>query len=346
MKRIMTLGLILLGTIYLLPFITFGKSAATDKGLTKETGTVSESVIDELFSSNGNKSKDWDKNQKVTVLIAGEVKELTMEEYLPGVLAAEIPASFPVEALKAQAVAARTYAVYKKKLVELGSKPPESHKGAVLCDDPKHCKGYVDLDAKAKELWGSKADEYVKIIKNAVKDTDGVIVTYDNQPIAAVFHAAAAKKTESAADVWGTATPYLKSVDSPGGDVSPRYIGTVELTGANFKEKFLKQYPTAKLNTPIGTWFKASKRSQAGGVISVEVGGVRVSGIAIREMFSLNSTNFTLSYNNDSITFHTTGYGHGVGLSQYGARLMALEGKTYEDIVKWYYQGVTLKKLG
>ena len=343
MKRIMMLGLILLSTIYLLPFVTVGKSAGTDI-LATDANTASESVADEIMTPNTSSSKNWDKDQKVTVLIEGEVKELTFDEYLPNVLAAEIPASFPDEALKAQAVAARTYVVYKKRLVELGNAPPESHKGAVLCDDPKHCQPYVDLNAKAKELWGSKANDYVKKITDAVKATDGITITYDNEPIAAVFHAASSKKTESAADVWGTDTPYLKSVDSPGGDASPKYIATAEVSETEFKETFLKQYPDAKLDIPINSWFKASSRSPAGGVISVEVGGVRVQGREIREMFALNSTNFTLSFTNDSITFHTTGYGHGVGLSEYGARELALEGKTYEEILKWYYQGVTLKK--
>ncbi len=345
MKRIFMMGLILLGAVYLMPFVTAGSSVSPDDPGT-DVDTVPESIAEEIMNSGKNQSGDWDKDTKVTVLISGEVREMTLENYLPGVLAAEIPASFPDEALKAQAVAARTYVMYKKRLVELGSAPPESHKGAVLCDDPKHCKAYIDINAKAEELWGSKADEYVKKITDAVKATDGMAATYQNEPIAAVFHAASSPKTESAADVWGADTPYLKSVDSPGGEASPKYSATVEVPDTEFREKFLKKYPDAKLDAPINTWFKASIRSEAGGIISVEVGGVRVSGTVIREMFALNSTNFTLSFTENTITFHTTGYGHGVGLSQYGARQMALDGKTWEDIIKWYYQGVTITKEG
>lgn len=343
MKRIIMLGLILLGAVYMLPFVTAGKTEAViDPG----TGidTIPESVADEIMASDISAKEDWDKDQTVTVLIEGEVKELSLQKYLPGVLAAEIPASFPTEALKAQAVAARTYALYKKRLVELGNAPPESHKGAVLCDDPKHCKAYIDIDLKAKDLWGSNSEEYIKKIKDAVNATDGVTISYQNEPIAAVFHAVSSKKTESALSVWGADTPYLQSVDSPGGEASPKYTATFEVTDSKFREKFLAKYPDAMLDTPTGTWFKASDRSGAGGIISVEVGGVRVPGTAIREMFALNSTNFTLSFTENTITFHTTGYGHGVGLSQYGARQMALDGKTYEEILKWYYQGITLKK--
>lgn len=343
MKRIMMLGFVLLGAVYLLPFVTAGK---TEASVNPGTGidTVPESVAEEIMTSNAASKEDWDQAQTVTVLIAGEVKELTLEAYLPGVLAAEIPASFPDEALKAQAVAARTYVMYKKRLVELGNEPPESHKGAVLCDDPKHCKAYIDIDAKAKELWGGSAEEYVGKIKDAIKATDGITITYQNEPIAAVFHAVSSKKTESAANVWGADTPYLQSVDSPGGEASPKYTATVEVSDTQFREKFLAKYPDANLDAPVNMWFKASERSDAGGIISVEVGGVRVPGTEIREMFALNSTNFTLTFTEGSITFHTTGYGHGVGLSQYGARQMALDGKSYEEILKWYYQGVTLKK--
>lgn len=143
---------------------------------------------------------------------------------------------------------------------------------------------------------------------------------------------------------WGTDTPYLQSVESPGGDVSPKYFASTEVSGEKFKQVFLQKYPDANFDAPISTWFKASERSEAGGVISVEVGGVRVKGTEIREMFSLNSTNFTLTFQPSSLTFHTTGYGHGVGLSQYGAKKLAEDGKTYEEILQWYYQGATLKK--
>ncbi|MDP4109906.1 MAG: stage II sporulation protein D [Bacillota bacterium] len=343
MKRILMLGIVLLGAVYLLPFITTGKNTeAVDPAAAYDTAP--ESVADGLIPANSGFEGKYDKAKKVTVLISGQVKEMTLGEYLPGVLAAEIPASFPDEALKAQAVAARTYAMYKIRLSELGKAPPESHKGAILCDNPKHCKAYINLDEKAAELWGSKAEEYSKKIKNAVKATDGVTVTYQNEPIAAVFHAASSKKTENAADVWGTDTPYLKSVDSPGGDASPKYSAEVTIPITEFKEKFLKKYPNAKLDASVSDWFKASRRSEAGGIIDVEVGGVRVAGTAIRELFGLNSTNFTVSHKEDSITFHTTGYGHGVGLSQYGARALALQGKNYEEILKWYYKGVTIKK--
>lgn len=286
-----------------------------------------------------------DNELKITALIKGEVKTLSMSEYLCGVLAAEMPASFPEEALMAQAVAARTYTMYKKRLYELGTAIPESHKGAIVCDDPRHCKGYIDLDARARELWGEESEKYRAKIAAAVLKTDGKIMVHNNEPIAAVFHAASGPKTEKSADVWGTDTPYLQSVESPGGEASPRYLSDVTVSAEEFRLKFAAKYPDAKLDTAPSEWFKDSTRSDAGGIISVLVGGVRVNGTSVREIFALNSTNFTVTSASDSITFHTTGYGHGVGLSQYGARQMALLGKNCEEILKWYYSGIKITNM-
>lgn len=351
MKRIFLMGLTVFILIFILPL--FGreqkKTGDTDgkdvQQILEELQTSPESVTDELLSGTSTqKSTGLDEQTKVTVLIDGTVRELTLAEYLPCVLTAEMPAEFPEEALKAQAVAARTYAVYKKRLIELGQSPPESHQGAELCADYHHCKAYVDVWQDAEKLWGSKSDTYRDKIVQAVRDTNGLILVYENEPIAAVFHAASAEKTENAVDVWGAETPYLESVESPGGDASPRYYASVEVTKEEFVQKFKAKYPQADLSTPINTWFRASKRSEAGGVITVAVGGIRVKGTEIREMFGLNSTNFKLKFTENTITFQTTGYGHGVGMSQYGARALALEGKKYDEILAWYYKNTELKK--
>ena len=285
----------------------------------------------------------YDASHRVTVLIEGAVQEMDLDRYLVGVLAAEMPASFPVEALKAQAVAARTYALYKESLYgKNGEDAPESHQGAVLCADSGHCKAYCDVRQRGEDLWGANQTFYTNKITAAVHDTDGLIMVHEGKPIAAVFHAASAEKTEAAVDVWGSEVPYLVSVSSPGGEASNAYHATVELMQSDFAAAFQAAHPQADFSGAADTWFSQIRRSEAGGVISLSVGGVVVEGREIRSLAGLNSTNFTISVQESVLVFTTVGYGHGVGMSQYGARALALEGKTFDEILKHYYTGVAL----
>ncbi|MBR5285122.1 MAG: stage II sporulation protein D, partial [Clostridia bacterium] len=282
----------------------------------------------------------------ITLCHEGEVVELDLHTYLCGVVAAEMPASFPEAALEAQAVAARTYSLYQLGLYDNGKAIPESHQGAQLCSDYTHCKAYTDLAAKSGDLWGANAAYYRDRITRAVERTDGRIATYEGEPIAAVFHSTSSERTESALAVWGNDTPYLVSVESPGGEASPRWQGEVVLSTAEVKEKLLGKWTDMMLDCEPQEWFKASERSEAGGIITVAVGGVRVKGTELRTLLGLNSTNFTMKVEGDQICFSTTGYGHGVGMSQYGAKALAEEGKTCDEIIKWYYTGVEVEQLG
>lgn len=338
MKRLLIFFFALTAILYAMPIFTLGfvrEETPIEEPTLEDDRTVGEAILVDQPES-------YDRATRVTVCIEGKASDMTIHDYLCGVVAAEMPASFPEEALKAQAVAARTYTLYKIKLYESGTPTPESHNGAQLCDDPTHCKGYCDIRVKAAELWGQSAEKYSACIENAVTATDGIIATYQGEPIAAVFHAASGARTESAIDVWGGDAPYLQSVPSIGGEASASFHASVTVTAEQFKTVFLGKYPKADLSALPATWFKDSERSEAGGVITVLVGGVRVKGTEIRSMFGLNSTNFRLMYTESSLTFETTGYGHGVGLSQFGARAMALEGKNYEEIIKSYYTGVDL----
>lgn len=307
-----------------------------------ESSQLEEEKLGQALAVSG---QSFDEKTQVTVLMGEKVETLTLGQYLQGVVAAEMPASFPPEALKAQAVAARTYTIYKLEAYAQGVEIPSVHQGAQLCDDFSHCKAYVNLKSTQEKLWGDKAPEYAALIEQAVSTTDGMVVTYQGAPVAAVFHAASAGKTEAALDVWGTAHPYLVSVESPGEEECPKYLGTVSINPKEFASKFWETHPEANFNEAPITWFKDSARSQSGGIINVLVGGVRVSGNEIRNLLGLNSTNFTLQASDEALVFSTTGYGHGVGMSQYGARELALEGKSFGDILKWYYTGteITIK---
>lgn len=279
-------------------------------------------------------------NGEITVSIHGEARTMPLESYVEGVVAAEISPDFPEEAIKAQAVAARTYAVYK---VNAGR--PMQHRDADVCDDYTHCAAYLDLAAAASARWGEAADANTQKIQKAVRDTAGEILTAEGKAIVAVFHSASAARTESAKDIWGSDIPYLKSVVSPGGSACERYEGTVRMTHEEFRKKIAESYPAADLSGDPSRWFETSTRSDAGSVIVCTLGGVQVKGTDLREILGLNSSNFTLTIDEDTITFHTIGYGHGVGLSQYGAKYYAGQGYSYDKILAHYYPGTALGQL-
>ncbi len=275
----------------------------------------------------------------VTLYRDGKVETLPLSEYLEGVVAAEMPALFPEEALKAQAVAARTYTM--KKLV---STPDKSHNGAALCDNPSHCKAYKPVSTVAAS-WSDKSEEYTAKIRRAVSETDGEILLYNGEPISAVFHSTSSGVTENAKDVWGGDAPYLVSVKSEGEEESPHYEEEKEFEPDEFRKIFLGKYTKAVFDVNPENWVTNISRSTAGGIKTLSVGGVSVKGSEVRGLFGLNSTNFTLLYDNGKMKFKTRGYGHGVGMSQYGARAKALEGEKYEEILKSYYTGVELGKI-
>jgi len=278
-----------------------------------------------------------DAETMVTVLTEGNVESLPLDGYLQGVVAAEMPALFPEEALKAQAVAARTYTMKRA-----SETPDASHKGAMVCDNPNHCKAYKPL-TKASANWGASSADYEQKIKAAVNDTDGEILLYEGEPISAVFHSSSAKKTEAAADVWGRDVPYLQSVESVGDTDAPNYESTVRVPVEEFRTKVLATYQNADFSkTPI---FGEPVRSAAGGVKTVSVGGVNITGQKLRAMFGLKSANFTVTEETDAVVFQTVGYGHGVGMSQYGARGLALQGMGYREILGHYYTGTELGKI-
>lgn len=272
----------------------------------------------------------------VNVLLEGDqVVTLTMEQYLWRVVAAEMPASFEPEALKAQAVAARTFAYNRM------GKTVENHPEADLCTDSSCCQAYID-PAEAAANWGEGADVYTQKIADAVAATDGMVILYEGQPIEALFHSSSAGRTLDAVEVWGASVPYLTGVDSPEGEEVPDYHSTVAMTPEEFRTTFLAQYPQADFSGEPADWFGEVTHSSNGGVENMQVGGVTVSGVELRTLFSLRSAAFAVTADETAVTFSVTGYGHGVGMSQYGANALAKEGKTYREILSWYYTGVTI----
>ena len=267
----------------------------------------------------------------------GEAMELEGRDYIIHVVAAEMPASFSEEALKAQAVAAFTYAVYRKSNGADGA-----HEGCELCTDSTHCKAYAS-DDYLRSLWGENFDTFYRKIADAVDAVYGEYLTYENEPIAAVFHSVSSGVTEAAVDVWGHHYPYLVSVDSSLDKTLKGYETTVTVTEKEFRSAMKTYSGACDFSDDPSAWIGKPERTTAGSVLTVSVGGVPVTGAKMRSLFDLRSANFTVSYKDGAFTFTVHGYGHGVGMSQYGANLMAKEGATYDEILHHYYTDVVLE---
>ena len=277
----------------------------------------------------------WDQSQTLRLLRSdGRVENVTLADYLWGVVAAEMPVSFSAEALKAQTVAARTYCLYQR------AGAGDKHPGADVCTDSTCCQAYLTRE-QASAAWGANAQRYADKITAAVSDTNGLLCLYNGQPIDAVFFSSAAGKTSDAAQVWGSEVPYLASVDSPEGDEVPGWRTVVTFTPAEFTQKFTLAHPEADFSGDPAGWFSALVTNDSGAVDTVSIGGVTVTGTQVRSLFGLRSAHFTAAAG-DAVTFWVTGYGHGVGMSQYGANALAGEGKTFDEILKWYYTGISV----
>ena len=263
--------------------------------------------------------------------------EMTMADYLPLALAGEMPASFDAEALKAQAVALRSYALYYR------AHRKDNHPGADVCTSSGCCAAYADSE-QLRSNWGSNYDAYMAKLRAAVADTDGQYLVYDSSPILAVFHSSSYRKTEDGTGV-GLSVPYLVSVDTPETAAAVTNLNTtVEVSAGDFQATVLSSCPGAALDGDPSGWIGAVSLNAAGRVASVQIGGAAVSGLALRQMFSLRSTDFTLAWDADgqNFVFRVSGYGHGVGMSQYGANLMAKAGADYAEILAHYYRDTQL----
>lgn len=255
---------------------------------------------------------------------SGEILTLSLEEYLPGAVAAEMPALFPEEALRAQAVAIRSY------VLSAGAR----HENADLCTHSGCCLGWLDSDA-LQALWGADYDAYRQCIDQACRDTQGQYLAYNGQPAQTVFHASSRGQTESSSALWN-AVPYLVSVPSPeSAETVPNLETELRLSAAEL---------AALLGTD-STAVTGLSSTDSGRVAFVTIGGQSFTGEELRSRLGLRSTSFTLEQENGQVIFHVSGYGHGVGMSQYGAKLYAGMGLNYREILSHYYPGTTLRTL-
>ena len=273
----------------------------------------------------------------LTVQDGETVESMALDQYLRGVVRGEMPASFELEALKAQAAAERTYVYY-----QLAAGRKEAHPDADVCTDPACCNAWLSEEA-AREKWGEDFDGWESRIEEAVAATDGQTALYDGQPILVVFHSSSAGKTAEAGDVWSGDVPYLRSVDSPEGEETvPNYYSAAEFTAAEAKTLLAQAHPELTFSGGPDKWFGAVERDDSGRVSTVGGCGAPLRGVEARRIFSLRSACFTIDAAAERVTFRVTGYGHGVGMSQYGANELARQGKTWQEILMWYYADITV----
>jgi len=267
---------------------------------------------------------------------------MNLEDYVKGVVAAEMPAEFELDALKAQAVSARTYAV--KNMIVFGGSGVADQPGADVSTDYHQNQAFL-REEQLKERWGKNYERYWGKVSQAVAETRGQVVTYNGEFINAVFHSTSGERTASAKEVWGIDYPYLVSVPCSWDQKSPRYHDKKEFSLAEV-EKLLgaeTQVVTAVQNGSGAT--QVIDKTDSGRIDQIRIGNKMLSGVTVRDKLDLRSNNFTVELQGDKMIFNTIGYGHGVGLCQYGANGMAKEGYDYRKIITTYYTGVVIKNI-
>ena len=269
----------------------------------------------------------------------GEVEEVQLDTYLCNVVSSEMPADFELEALKAQAVVARTYTIYKIQ--------NKKHDNADICDDSSCCQAWISKEDRLARWEEDKRESNWAKIEQSVNETKGKIITYQGSPINAFFHSNSGGTTELPVNVWGGGNdlPYLQVVETAGEEGYTQYQSDVTFTRDELIEKLKTKYEDITIDFNNDDDIKILEYTDSGRVKTIKFGNHNLSGTETRSLLGLRSTNFEVTKENENIKFSVKGYGHGVGMSQTGADTLAKEGKTYEDIIKHFYIGVEISEV-
>lgn len=335
LRSVLAVSLVSVTTILLMALIAARPGAAESSAVTAPAAELIRRAGLWLETDGGESA---DRASQVLLITDEGEKTTDMHSYLVGTVAAEMPASFMPEALEAQAVAARTFTYFRMTEERV-------HDNGAVCSDPGCCKAYADT-RQLKERWGDDWRENLRKIEQAVERTDGEIIVYDGLPVFAAFHSSSCGSTEDSENVWSGALPYLRSVESPekAEDV-PGYYSETALSFDEFRRAAGSGCPEADLSGEPDGWLSGAEYSPSGRLKSVSLGGVRLSGTQLRMLLGLRSTAVIWELEEDGIHFHVSGYGHGVGMSQYGAEVMAEDGADHAEILAHYYTGTSLEKL-
>ena len=296
--------------IVLFPLFSMDKTSAPDNGNLPSNPSTQQSA--ETF--------------RMYLTKEDKIVNITARDYCIGVVSAEMAAEYELEALKAQSVVAYTYAKYKANL--------RKNEDYDITDTSKKDQAFLSVD-EAKERFGDNYQKYTEKITLAVDSVLGQSVTYDGKPILAACHSISGGKTEAATDIWGGEYPYLIPVESVGDVLNPKYLTEVTVSSEDMRKALVKLDIAA--DKDASKWLGNIKRTNSGSVLKITVCNKEIKGSELRSALGLRSSNFDVTYSDDKFKFTVRGYGHGVGMSQYGAQFMALQGSSYKDILNWYY---------
>ena len=327
MKKSFIIILIVILFIFLIPLIFTNKRVVD----TSTNNNIDLEVVDFNYSEYSEIKllhKDTD-----------EVEEVKLDDYIACVVSAEMPVSYELEALKAQAIVARTYTLYK-------ITTSKKHDNADICDKSTCCQAWISKENRLKRWKESDAQNNWNKIIRAVNETAGKIVTYNNKPINAFFHANSGGKTEIPFYVWGgSGYPYLQVVETSGEDAYSQYSSEAEFTKEELERKIREKHSDFEIDLEENDCIEIKERDSSNRVVTVKIGNLNLSGVETRTLLGLRSANFTVDISNNKVNFKVIGYGHGVGMSQTGADALAKQGKNCEEIIKHFYSGVEIKDM-
>lgn len=312
--------------------------------LTKRTATTVSIEKNENNTQIDNKEEkqnyEYTKYKTIDLLhkSTGEIEKVNLDDYLCNVVSAEMPADYEIEALKAQSIVARTYTIFKI----LNRK----HENADICDDSTCCQAWISKENRLVRWEESKRESNWQKICDCVNSTKGKIVTYDNQPINAFFHSNSGGITEVPVNVWGgSGYPYLQSVETSGEDSYSQYASEASFTQEELLNKIKEKYADIAIDFTNQDDIKILEYTESTRIKTVKFGNHELSGVEVRSLLGLRSTNFEILKDGGSVKFSVKGYGHGVGMSQTGADSLAKQGSSAEEIIKHFYTGVEIKEV-
>lgn len=330
MKKVLIYIFIIILLCFCIPIIFTNKFNRTE-----ETGANVEEPQKEVLAVS---TYDYKEYNTIKLLHAdtGEIEELNLDEYLYGVVSAEMPADFELEALKAQAIVARTYTMYK---IING----EKHEGADICDNSACCQAWISKENRMVRWDEDVRDSNWNKIVTAVNDTQGRIITYNGEPINAFFHSNSGGFTEIPINVWGgSGYDYLQVVETSGEDEYSQYSSEAEFTKDELIQKMLENYSDFEIDFNQENPIQILEYTDSKRVKTVKIGNKNISGVEARKIFELRSSNFSVSVIDDKIKFEVIGYGHGVGLSQTGSDSLAKQGYSVDDIINHFYKNIQI----
>ena len=333
MRKILLYILILVLISFTIPIIFTTKDK---NGVIEENSEIVNVIENEIISY------DYKNYNTIKLLHTKDntIEEIPLDEYLYGVVAAEMPASFEMEALKAQAIVARTYTIYK---IENNS---NKHDDADICDNSACCQAWISKEDRFARWEEKEQEENWNKIVSAVDSTKGKVITYEGKVINAFFHSNSGGKTETTINVWGgDGYPYLQAVATAGEDAYSQYQSEVIISKEKFISKMKEKYNDFDIDFSKEDSIEVLEYTDSDRVKTIRVGNKKLSGVEVRTIFGLKSANFKTTIENENIKFEVLGYGHGVGMSQTGADAKAKQGSTAEEIIKHFYTGVEIVNI-